>query len=188
MGGFFGAVCKQDAISDVFFGTDYHTHMGGGRAGMAAYDPEIGLQREIHNIRNSPFRTKFEHVFDEMRGNSAIGCISDTDPQPLLIHSGLGTYAVTIVGVIKNSEYLVEQYFANSTGHFNAMTGGKINSVELVAALINQKTSFVDGIRFAQNSIEGTANILILKENGNIIAARDKLGRIPVQIGKCEDG
>ena len=184
MGGFFGAVCKQDAVSDVFFGTDYHTHLGGSRAGMAAYDREIGLQREIHNIGNTPFRARFEHVYEEMQGSAAIGCISDSDPQPLLIHSALGAYAITVVGSVRNAEYLVSQYFANSTGHFNAMTGGKINSVELVAALINQKTSFVEGIRFAQEVIEGSASIVILREGGTLIAARDRFGRTPIQVGE----
>ena len=188
MGGFFGAALKRNAISDVFFGTDYHSHLGTRRAGMAAYDPEIGLQREIHNISNSPFRTKFEHIFDEMKGNSAIGCISDWDPQPLLIRSNLGTYAISIVGVVNNADALINQYLSFSGGHFDAMTGGRINNTELVAAMINQKSTFVEGIRFAQQVIEGTANILILKEGGSIIAARDRLGRIPVVIGKSEDG
>ncbi|MBQ8576051.1 MAG: amidophosphoribosyltransferase [Clostridia bacterium] len=188
MGGFFGAACKEDAIYDVFFGTDYHSHLGTRRGGMAAYDKDIGLQREIHNIENSPFRTKFEDVFEEMKGNSAIGCISDSDPQPLLVRSNLGTYAICIVGVINNSEALINQYLDFSGGHFGAMTGGKVNSTELVAALINQKSDFVDGIKFAQKSIEGTASILILKGDGSIIAARDRLGRIPVLIGKGENG
>ena len=188
MGGFFGAALKRNAISDVFFGTDYHSHLGTRRAGMAAYDPEIGLQREIHNISNSPFRTKFEHIFDEMKGNSAIGCISDWDPQPLLIRSNLGTYAISIVGVVNNADALINQYLSFSGGHFDAMTGGRINNTELVAAMINQKSTFVEGIRFAQQVIEGSANILILKEGGAIIAARDRLGRIPVVIGKSEDG
>ncbi len=188
MGGFFGAVGKNDVISDVFYGTDYHSHLGTRRGGLAAFDPEIGLQREIHNIENSPFRTKFEHVFDEMRGSSAIGSISDTDPQPLLIRSNLGTYAITIIGVINNAAELTEQFLSFSGGHFDAMTGGKVNSTELVAALINQKSSFAAGIRFAQSVIDGTASILILRENGNLIAARDRLGRLPVLIGKREDG
>ena len=188
MGGFFGAACKGDAIYDVFFGTDYHSHLGTRRAGMAAYDEEIGLQREIHNIENSPFRTKFEDVFVEMKGHSAIGCISDSDPQPLLIRSNLGTYAICIVGMVNNAEALISQYLDFSGGHFGAMTGGKVNSTELVAALINQKSDFVEGIRFAQKAIEGTASILILKGDGSIIAARDRLGRIPVLIGKKEDG
>ncbi|MBQ8391706.1 MAG: amidophosphoribosyltransferase [Clostridia bacterium] len=188
MGGFFGAVSKQDAISDVFFGTDYHSHLGTKRGGMAAYDTQKGLQRDIHNIENSPFRTKFDHVFDEMNGNSAIGCISDSDPQPLLIRSNIGTYAICIVGVINNSEELINNYLTSGGGHFGAMTGGKVNSVELVAALINQKSSFVEGIKFAQSVIEGSASILILKNNGSIIAARDKVGRTPIHIGKRDDG
>lgn len=188
MGGFFGAVSKHDAISDVFFGADYHSHLGTKRGGIAAFDKEIGLQREIHNIENSPFRTKFDHVFDEMKGNSAIGCISDTDPQPLLIRSNLGTYAICIVGIINNSEELINQYLSFSGGHFDAMTGGKVNSTELVAALINQKSDFVDGIKFAQSVIDGSASLLILKNNGSIIAARDRFGRTPVHIAKSENG
>ena len=188
MGGFFGAACHGDAVSDVFFGVDYHSHLGTKRGGMAAYDEEIGLQREIHNIENSPFRTRFEHIFDEMKGTSAIGCISDYDPQPLLIRSNLGTYVICIIGVINNSDALIKQYLSFSGGHFNAMTGGKVNSTELCAALINQKSDFADGIRFAQKEIEGTASILILKSDGAIIAARDRLGRIPVVIGKSDYG
>ena len=188
MGGYFGVVSKRDAIEDVFFGTDYHSHLGTRRACIAAYDEEIGLQREIHNIQNSPFRTKFEHTFDEMKGNSAIGCISDYDPQPLLIRSNLGTYAICVIGVVNNADALIKQYLSFSGGHFGAQTGGVINSTELVAALINQKTDFVDGIKFAQNEIDGTASILILKEDGSILAARDKVGRLPVIIGKNEDG
>ena len=188
MGGFFGAVLKRDAISDVFFGTDYHSHLAPRRGGMAAWDPEIGLQRDIHNIANSPFRTKFENIFDEMKGNSAIGCISDTDPQPLLIRSNLGTYALCTIGVINNAQALIDQYLSFSGGHFGAMQGGKVNSTELVAAMIDQKSDFTDGIRFAQQVIKGTASILILKDDGHIIAARDKVGRLPVLIGKNEDG
>ena len=188
MGGFFGITSRVDCMMDVFFGVDYHSHLGTRRGGMAAYDKEIGLQRKIHNIENSPFRTKFEHIFSEMEGTSVIGCISDSDPQPMLIRSNLGTYAICTVGIINNADALIDRYLSFSGGHFDAMTGGKVNTTELVAALIDQKSSFADGIRFAQNSIDGTANILILKDNGNIIAARDKLGRIPVQIGKNEDG
>ncbi len=187
MGGFFGAVSKHDVISDVFFGTDYHSHLGTRRGGMAAYSLEIGLQREIHNIENSPFRTKFDDVFDEMHGNAAIGCISDSDPQPLLIRSNLGVYAICTVGIINNAEELIGKYLSEG-GHFSAMTGGKINMTDLVAALINQKGSFEEGIQFAQSVIEGTASILILKNDGSLIAARDRLGRIPVLIGKNEDG
>ena len=188
MGGFFGITSRQDCMMDVFFGVDYHSHLGTRRGGMAAYDKEIGLQREIHNIENSPFRTKFEHTLEEMKGTAAIGCISDTDPQPLLIRSVLGTYAISTVGVINNSRELIDQYLSFSGGHFNAMTGGKINTTELVAALVSQKSSFAEGIQFAQRVIDGTANILILTDDGRLIAARDRLGRIPVQIGKNEDG
>ncbi len=188
MGGFFGAVCKNSALGDVFFGTDYHSHLGSRRAGMAAYDSEIGLQREIHNIQNSPFRTKFEHVFDEMRGTSAIGCISDYDPQPLLIRSHLGTYAICIIGAINNAKELIDTYLTTSGGHFDAMTGGGVNSTELVAALISQKSNFVEGIKFVQELIDGSASILILKDDGAMIAARDKLGRLPVMVGKSEEG
>ena len=188
MGGFFGIASKRDCMMDVFFGVDYHSHLGTRRAGMAAYDQKIGLQREIHNIENAPFRTKFEHALEEMQGTSAIGCISDTDPQPLLIRSVLGTFAITTVGIINNSSELIDQYLSFSGGHFDAMTGGKINSTELVAALISQRSSFAEGIQFAQRVIDGTANILILTDKGKLIAARDRLGRIPVQIGKDEDG
>ena len=188
MGGFFGIVSKQDAMVDVFFGVDYHSHLGTRRGGMAAYDSVRGLQRVIHNIENSPFRTKFEHIFDEMQGASVIGCISDTDPQPLLIRSRLGTYAISTIGIINNSDALIDQYLSFSGGHFDAMTGGRVNSTELCAALINQKSSFAEGIQFAQSVIEGTANILILTQEGHLIAARDRLGRIPVQIGKDENG
>ena len=188
MGGFFGAALKGDCMVDVFFGVDYHSHLGTRRGGLAAYDDETGLQREIHNIENSPFRTKFENIFDEMKGRSAIGCISDTDPQPLLIRSSLGTYAICTVGRINNAEALIDNYLSCSGGHFDAMTGGKINSTELTAALINQKSDFTEGIKFAQEQIDGSASILILKDDGSIIAARDKMGRIPVLIGKSEEG
>lgn len=188
MGGFFGTVSKKDAISDVFFGTDYHSHLGTRRGGIAAYDIEIGLQREIHNIQNSPFRTKFEGVFDEMKGLSAIGCISDFDPQPLLMRATIGTYAICVIGIINNTDELIKNYLESTGGHFGAMTGGRVNSTELVAALINQKNNFVDGIKYAQSLIDGTASILILKEGGNLIAARDRFGRLPILIGKSPDG
>lgn len=188
MGGYFGVVSKRDAIEDVFFGTDYHSHLGTRRAGIAAYDEEIGLQREIHNIQNSPFRTKFAHTFDEMRGKAAIGIISDYDPQPLLIRSNLGTYAICVIGIINNSDALIKQYLSFSGGHFGAMTGGLVNSTELVAALINQKSDFVEGIKFAQKEIDGSASILIITDEGTLIAARDRLGRTPMIIGKNDDG
>lgn len=188
MGGFFGAACKHDAIEDVFFGTDYHSHLGTRRGGMAAYDPVKGLQRDIHNIENSPFRTKFEHIFEEMTGTSAIGCISDSDPQPLLIRSALGKFAICTVGIINNSDELIEQYFNASSGHFNAMTGGAVNSTDLAAALISRKGGFVEGIKFLQSIIKGSISLLILKDDGGIIAARDKYGRTPVLVGKNEGG
>ena len=188
MGGFFGIASKQDCMMDVFFGVDYHSHLGTRRGGMAAWDEKIGLQRVIHSIENSPFRTKFEHIFDEMQGTSVIGCISDSDPQPLLIRGKMGTFAISTVGIINNADELIDQYLTFSGGHFDAMTGGKVNSTELVAALISQQSNFTEGIRFVQRVVDGTANILILTDEGHLIAARDRLGRIPVQIGKNEDG
>ena len=188
MGGFFGIASKCDCMMDVFFGVDYHSHLGTRRGGMAAWDAEIGLQRKIHSIENAPFRTKFEHIFDEMQGTSVIGCISDSDPQPMLIRSHLGTYAITTVGVVNNADALIQQVMADNGGYFDAMTGGKVNSTELVAALINRKKDFVEGIQYAQSIVEGTVNVLILTDRGTLITARDKLGRIPVQIGKSEDG
>lgn len=187
MGGFFGMTAKRDCILDVFFGVDYHSHLGTRRAGVAAYDKELGLQREIHNIENAPFRTKFADICNEMKGQVAIGCISDYDPQPLIIRSGLGTYAICVVGHVANADELIEKYLKTTGGHFSAMTGGLINSTELIAALINQKKSFEEGIRFAQEVIEGSACILILRDDGVIIAARDLLGRLPVLIGKGND-
>ena len=188
MGGFFGIASRKDCMLDVFFGVDYHSHLGTRRAGLAAYDEKIGLQRKIHNIENAPFRTKFEHIFEEMKGTSAIGCISDNDPQPLLICSALGTYAICMTGVINNAKALTDQYLSFSGGHFDAMTGGRINQTELLSALINQKSNFAEGIRFAQQVIEGTASILILRDDGRLIAARDRQGRLPVHIGRGEDG
>ena len=188
MGGFFGIASKRDCMLDVFFGVDYHSHLGTRRAGMAAWDPEIGLQRKIHNIENAPFRTRFEHIFEEMRGSTVMGCISDSDPQPLLIRSSLGTYAICFTGVIQNAAELIDQYLSFSGGHFDSMTGGRVNQTELLAALINQKSNFTEGIAFAQKSIQGTASILILTEEGHLIAARDRTGRLPVEIGKGEDG
>ena len=188
MGGFFGISSKNECLMDVFFGVDYHSHLGTRRGGLAAFDSEIGLQRKIHNIENSPFRTKFEKIFDEMKGTSAIGCISDTDPQPMLIRSKFGTYAICTVGLINNLDELIDNCFSQTGVYFDAMTGGRVNTTELVAALISQKETFVDGIKFAQEQIDGTMSILILTSKGAIIAARDKLGRIPVLIGKNDSG
>ena len=188
MGGFFGITSRRECLGDVFFGVDYHSHLGTRRGGLAAWDPEIGLQRKIHSIENAPFRTKFEHIFEEMKGTSAIGCISDSDPQPLLVRSRLGAYAICMVGVIQNADTLIDQCLERDGGYFDAMTGGKVNSTVLLAALINQKSSFMEGIRYANDVIEGTASILIMKDGGNLIAARDRMGRLPIHIGKSGDG
>ena len=187
MGGFFGITSKKECLVDVFFGVDYHSHLGTRRGGLAAYDEKIGLQRKIHNIENAPFRTKFEDDLNEMHGVAGIGCISDSDPQPMLIRSRSGSYAISTIGVINNAESLIDEIVENG-GHFDAMTGGKVNSTELAAALINCKGSFAEGIKYAQDKVKGTLSILILKDNGHLIAARDKLGRVPVIIGKGEDG
>ena len=188
MGGYFGIASRNDCMTDVFFGVDYHSHLGTKHGGLAAYDKEIGLQRKIHSIGNSPFRTKFENIFKEMKGTSVIGCISDTFPQPLLLRSKFGSYAICVTGVIHNADDLIKSYLEVTGAHFDAMTGGKVNGVELFAALMDHKDTFEDGIRYAQELIDGTAAVLILREDGNIIAARDKYGRLPMQIGKREDG
>ncbi len=188
MGGFFGAVSKKDCVLDLFFGVDYHSHLGTRRGGMAIYDAESdSFQRQIHNIENTPFRTKFEDDLSKFHGCSGIGCISDTDPQPLLVRSHLGLYAITTVGIINNAEELVKEYFSDHGHQFMAMSSGKINSTELVAALINQKDDVVSGILHAQDVIQGSATILLLSKNG-LIAARDRLGRLPMLVGKNEQG
>ena len=188
MGGYFGAFSHREVGLDVFFGTDYHSHLGTKRGGMAVYDRKDGFQRQIHNIENSPFRTKFEGIVSEMTGTTAIGCISDTDPQPILIRSRLGVYAICTIGIINNAEALIQTHLHSSGGHFDSMTGGRVNSNELIAAFIDQKDSFADGIRYAQDMIEGTASILIMKDGGHLIAARDKMGRLPIVIEKDADG
>lgn len=188
MGGFCGIASRRDCMTDVFFGVDYHSHLGTKRAGLAVWDPQIGLQRKIHSIENAPFRTKFEHIFEEMKGISAIGVISDSDPQPLLVRARWGAYAICMVGVIQNAETLIEKCLDQSGGYFDAMTGGRVNGTELLAALINQKVNFIEGIRYANEMIEGTASILIMKDDGTLIAARDKYGRLPIHIGRNEDG
>ena len=187
MGGFFGAIAKHDVTLDIFFGVDYHSHLGTRRGGMIVYDTEHGFHRQIHNIENTPFRTKFEKDLPEFHGCSGIGCISDTDPQPLLVRSHLGLYAISTVGIINNAEELVQKYFSDHGHQFMAMSSGKVNATELIAALINQKENLVDGILHAQDEIEGSATILILTPEC-IIAARDKVGRLPVLIGQGEDG
>ena len=187
MGGYFGAISKRDCVLDIFFGVDYHSHLGTRRGGMAIYDSATGFQRQIHNIENTPFRTKFEADLHDFHGCSGIGCISDTDPQPLLVRSHLGLYAISTVGIINNAEQLVETYFSDHGHQFMAQSRGNVNASELTAALINQKDSLVEGIRHAQEVIDGSASILLLTPDG-IIAARDKLGRLPVLIGRNDDG
>lgn len=186
MGGYFGAVSKRDCTLDIFFGVDYHSHLGTRRAGMAIYDSETGFQRQIHNIENTPFRTKFEKDMADFHGCSGIGCISDTDPQPLLVRSHLGVYAITTVGIVNNTAELIERYFDDHGHQFMSMSSGEVNSTELIASLINEKDSITEGIRHAQDIIDGSATIIILTDKG-IIAARDRMGRLPVLIGKKED-
>ena len=188
MGGFFGAVGKRDVMEDVFFGTDYHSHLGSHRAGMAAYNTRVGLQRDIHNIQNAPFRTKFEHVLEEMEGCAAIGCISDREPQPLIIRGHLGSYAICVIGMINNIEALASQYLDEYGGHFTAMEGSAINATELVAALINRHDDLAAGIRATQQAIDGTASILLLRDDGSLVVARDLVGRLPMIVGRNEDG
>ncbi len=187
MGGFFGAISKRDVTLDIFFGVDYHSHLGTRRGGMIIYDQEDGFQRQIHSIENTPFRTKFEKDLQKFHGTSGIGCISDTDPQPLLVRSHLGVYAISTVGIINNAEELVEDYFNGHARQFMAMSSGKVNACELTAALINQKDSLVEGIRYAQQVIDGSSTILILTPDG-IVASRDRLGRLPVLIGRNGEG
>lgn len=186
MGGFFGITSKKDCMLDVYFGTDYHSHLGTRRGGLAAYDNEIGMQREIHNIENAPFRTKFENIVEKMKGTAAIGCISDMDPQPLLLRSVCGTYAICTIGIINNVDEIINIVLGDSHGHLEAHTSGRINQTELCAALISEKDDLIEGIKYAQEKIDGTANILVLKDDGTIIAARDKVGRLPIIVGKGE--
>ena len=188
MGGFFGAVSNRDCTTDVFFGVDYHSHLGTARAGMATFSEEDGFQRHIHNIENTPFRTKFEGDLEKMEGKVCIGCISDKDPQPLLIYSHNGIYAITIVGAINNSNELAKELLDSGKVHFGAMGGGRVNSTELVATLIDQKQSFLDGIAYAQSRIEGSLSILIMTDKQELIVARDLMGRLPVVLGKDDDG
>ena len=184
MGGFFAVASKEDCVFDLFFGTDYHSHLGTRRGGMAVYGKK-GFDRSIHNIENSPFRTKFEKDVNQMEGNLGIGCISDYEPQPLLVRSHHGTFALTTVGKINNIDGIVNQLLKNGHVHFLEMSGGDINATELIASLINQKENLVEGIRYAQELIEGSITIVVMTERG-IYAARDRLGRTPVVIGKKE--
>ncbi len=188
VGGFFGAVSQRDVVLDVFFGVDYHSHLGTRRAGMIVRDHADGFQRQIHSIENTPFRTKFEDDIVRFHGTSAIGCISDADPQPLLVRSHLGTFAITTIGAINNAEELVEEYFSGRTTQFMALSSGAVNSTELVAALINQKDDLVSGIQYAQSKVDGSLTLLIMTDAGDLIAARDFMGRLPVLVGRDENG
>ena len=184
MGGLFGVASKQDCVFDLFFGTDYHSHLGTKRGGMAVYGKN-GFQRAIHNIENSPFRTKFERDVEEMSGNLGIGCISDNEPQPLIVRSHLGNFVITTVGRINNLDELVKRAFAEGATHFLEMSGGDINPTELAAALINRRDTIPEGIKYAQSIIEGSMSMLVMTSEG-IYAARDRLGRTPIIIGQKE--
>lgn len=186
MGGFFGVASKQDCVFDLFFGTDYHSHLGTRRAGMAVYSKEEGFDRAIHNIENAPFRTKFDKDANTMHGSYGIGCISDYEPQPLIIRSHHGTYAITTVGKINNKDEIVNELFRSGHAHFLEMSGGDINATELVAAVINQRDNLIDGIRYAQELIDGSMTMLLMTPKG-IYAARDRYGRTPVTVGKKEE-
>lgn len=185
MGGFFGVASKNDCIFDLFFGTDYHSHLGTRRGGMAVYG-EKGFDRAIHNIENAPFRTKFDKDMRQMKGHLGIGCISDYEPQPLIIRSHHGTYAITTVGKINNTDEITDLIYQKGNTHFLEMSGGDINPTELVAAIINQKENLIDGIRYAQELIDGSMTLLLMTPKG-IYAARDRMGRTPVVLGKKED-
>ena len=186
MGGFFGVASKNDCVFDLFFGTDYHSHLGTRRAGMAVYNKETGFERAIHNIENAPFRTKFDKDVNEMQGTLGIGCISDYEPQPLLVRSHHGTYAIMTVGKINNMEAIVDDLFSSGHSHFLEMSGGDINATELVAAVINQKDNLIEGLQYVQELIDGSMTVVLLTPKG-IYAARDRLGRTPVVVGKKED-
>ena len=186
MGGFFGAVSKEDCVFDLFFGVDYHSHLGTRRAGMAVYDSESGFDKAIHNIENAPFRTKFTKESNSMHGQMGIGCISDFEAQPILIRSHHGTYAISTVGKINNIDEIADEIIKTNT-HFFEMHGGGINQTELVAAIINQKENFIEGTRYVQEIVDGSISILILTPKG-VYAVRDKLGRTPISIGQKEDG
>ena len=186
MGGFFGVASKEDCVFDLFFGTDYHSHLGTRRAGMAVYSRDYGFDRAIHNIENSPFRTKFDREANEMKGNIGIGSISDYEPQPLIVRSHHGTYSIATVGKINNTDEILSKLLFSSHIHFLEMSGGTINATELVATIINQKENLIEGIQYAQEIIDGSMTILLMTPKG-IYAARDRLGRTPVAVGKKDD-
>ena len=181
MGGFFGVASKEDCVFDLFYGIDYHSHLGTRRGGMAVLG-EDGFDRAIHNIENSPFRTKFDKDVQKMKGTYGIGCISDYESQPLIIRSIHGTYALTTVSKINNVDELIKDLFKNGHTHFQEMSGGDINATELVATLIDQKDNLIDGINYALEKIDGSLSLLLMNEAG-IYAARDKMGRTPIAIG-----
>ena len=185
MGGFFGVASKQDCVLELFYGVDYHSHLGTRRGGMAVYGKD-GFNRAIHNIENSPFRTKFERDVEELKGNLGIGCISDYEPQPLLLQSHLGSFAITTIGKINNQDEILEKAYKDGRSHFLEMSGGQINATELIGSLICRKSSIVEGIRYAQEMVDGSLSLLIMTKDG-IYAARDRYGRTPVVIGKKED-
>ena len=185
MGGIFGVASKSSCTLDLFFGTDYHSHLGTRRGGLAVYGPN-GFNRSIHNIENTPFRTKFDGDLNELEGNLGIGCISDNEPQPLLVQSHLGSFAITTVGKINNMDELVDISYKNGCTHFLEMSGGSINPTEMVASLINQKSTIVEGIQYVQELVDGSMTLLLLTPKG-IYAARDRVGRTPVILGKKED-
>ena len=187
MGGFFGVASREDCVFDLFYGTDYHSHLGTRRAGMVVYSSEKGFDRAIHNIESSNFRPKFEKDILKMEGNLGIGCISDFEPQPLIVRSHLGTYAITTVGRINNTEEILKVLFRNGTSHFLEMSGGDINPTEMVAAIINQKSTIAEGLLYAQDLIQGSMTALVLTKDG-IYASRDALGRTPVEIGRSHSG
>lgn len=186
MGGFFGVATKEDCVFDLFFGIDYHSHLGTRRGGMCVWNKDDGFNRAIHSIENSPFRTKFDKEIQDMRGTLGIGCISDYEPQPLIVRSHHGTYTLTTVSKINNIEELAQSVFSKGHSHFLEMSGGDINATELVAALINEKENLVEGISYALSAIEGSLSLLLMNSKG-IYCARDKFGRTPVVIGKKED-
>ena len=185
MGGFFGVASKRDCVLELFYGVDYHSHLGTRRGGMATFG-EDGFNRAIHNIENSPFRTKFDRDVGEMKGNIGIGCISDFEPQPLLICSRLGSFAITTVGKVNNYEELLRQLYDNARSHFQEMTNGQVNVTELIAALICEKDSIVEGIEYVQDIVEGSMTLLLMTKDG-IYAARDRYGRTPLVVGHKED-
>ena len=186
MSGFFGVVSKEDCVFDLFFGTDYHSHLGTRRGGMVVYDEEKGFNRAIHNIENAPFRTKFDKDVQGMHGKFGMGCISDYEPQPLIVRSHHGTYAITTISKINNAEKIIADIFQSGNSHFMEMSSGEINPTELVAAIINQKENLIEGIHYALELIEGSLSLMLLTSKG-IYAARDKYGRTPVVLGKKED-